>query len=197
MESFSRSSLYDAARSNRDGVGESAGTYYLTLCSVTTPVTVPEPKSPTLQRYRFFFTRKHENGRESFWLHFGYFRTAEEAHKWCDVLARVYPAAAIRSLSQNGATQPTHETSQILTQSQVFSLLGRQSEEDAVQPNGSPASRRETSLEDTSSELRDSAWQSFGHEDAASTTGVRHLRVEVQAKSRPRAEQAPKVARKL
>lgn len=187
MESLSRSALYDAAQANRDGVDESAGTYYLTLCSVTTPVTIPESKTPSLQRYRFFFTRRQENGRESFWLHFGYFRTAEEARKWCDVLARVYPSAAIRSLAQKGTSQPTHDSSQVLSESQVFSLLSRKPGENVAR----------SEAEDTLSELRDSAWQSSDRDDTASTSGVRHLRVEVQATSRPRIVKAPKMARKF
>ena len=125
MESLTRSALYDAAQGNRDGVGEGAGTYYLTLCSVTTPVTVPESKSPSLQRFRFFFSRKQENERESFWLNFGYFRTAEEARKWCAVLSRVYPGAAIHSLPQNHRNPAAQESLQVLTDSQVFSLLSR------------------------------------------------------------------------
>ncbi len=100
MESLTRSALYEAALGNREGIGESAGTYFLTLCAVSTPVTVPEPKSASLQRFRFFFTKQQENGRESYWLQFGYFRTAAEATKWRDLLGRVYPAAAIRNLAQ-------------------------------------------------------------------------------------------------
>jgi len=111
MESLTRSALYEAALGNREGIAESAGTYFLTLCSVSTPVTVPEPKSATLQRFRFFFTKQQENGRDSYWLQFGYFRTAEEATKWRDLLRRVYPAAAIRNLApRDGSRQaPTLE----------------------------------------------------------------------------------------
>jgi hypothetical protein len=103
MESLNRAALYEAALGNRDGVGGSQGNYFLTLCSVAAPVTVPEPKSASLQRFRFFFTKRRDNGRESYWLHFGYFRTTEEARKWRDVLCRVYPAAAINNLDQGGA----------------------------------------------------------------------------------------------
>jgi hypothetical protein len=121
---------------------------------------VPQPKSAALQRFRFFFTK----GRESYWLHFGYFRTAEEARKWREVLSRVYPGAAIRNLSEGGARQ----------------------------------ARKGPTLEDTLSELRDSAWQSFDlNDETASTTGVRHLRVEVQTKERPRPAKTSNTGRKL
>jgi hypothetical protein len=53
-----------------------------------------------LQRFRFFFTKQQDSGRDGYWLHFGYFRTPEEARKWREVLCRVYPAAAIRNLAQ-------------------------------------------------------------------------------------------------
>jgi hypothetical protein len=109
----------------------------------------------------------------------------------------VYPAAAIRKLAQKGTAQPTHETSQVLSATQVFSLLSREPEQNVAAADGVRPPRRDTSLEDTLSELRDSAWRSFDLEDTASTTGVRHLRVEVQPKSRSRTEKAPKTARKL
>jgi hypothetical protein len=191
MESLNRSALYEAARGNRDGIGESSGTYFLTLCSVSTPVTVPEPKSSALQRFRFFFTRQQEHGRESYWLHFGYFRTPEEARKWREVLCRVYPAAAIRNRAPREA-----RTQDVLTDTQVSSLLSRKSTASAAPSAALGQARKGPTLEDTLSELRDSAWQSLDlNDDTASTTGVRHLRVEVQ-NERSRSAKPSKPARK-
>ena len=199
MESLTRSALYAAARGNRDGIAESGSSYFLTLCSVSTPVTVPEPKSASLQRFRFFFTRQHQNGRDAYWLHFGYFRTPEEAAKWREVLCRVYPAAAIHSLPQNGGRTPPDrvpEGHNLMTDSQVFSLLGRKAPEKAPSPSASRQSRQDSTLEDTLSELRESAWRSMdlNDEDTVNTTGVRHLSVKVEMKGRAR---HVKTARKL
>jgi hypothetical protein len=143
-----------------------------------------------LLRYRFFFSREQANGRESYWLHFGYFRTAEEARKWREVLVRVYPAAAIHNYAQNGGTP------QVLSDTQVFSLLTRKQGDRVAEPAGSRPQRKDTTLEDTLNELRASAWESHDLEDTASTTGVRHLRVEVQATSHSRLPKSPKMARK-
>jgi hypothetical protein len=76
---------------------EPRGPFFLTLGPVAAPVAVREPKLSGLQRMRFFFTRRHEQGRERCWLHFGHFDTVAEACKWLDALHPVYPAAVIRS----------------------------------------------------------------------------------------------------
>ncbi len=200
MESLTRSALYEAASGREEVTGQPGESSYLTLCPVGAPVTVPEPKSVSLQRFRFFFTRCQDNGRESYWLNFGYFRTTDEARKWREVLCRVYPAAAIRSVPQAGRASPSQAApteSQVLTESQVFSLLTRKPPEAPPQSRGPREARKGSSLEDTLSELRDSAWQSLDlNDDTASATGVRHLRVEVQAKARGRMAKASGAARK-
>ncbi len=179
MESWNRSALYQVARGSRDAVDEAPGALFLTLCSVPAPISLPEPKSPGLQRYRFFFSRQTENGSERCWLHFGYFRNLEEAQKWREVLCRVYPAAAIRTGPHSGAAQSGTASTDTLSESQVLSVLNRKPAATKV-PEPVAAERRQSSLEDTLSELRDSAWGSLdGDSDEASSTGVRHLRVEV------------------
>jgi hypothetical protein len=179
MESWSRSALYEVARAGRKPLGEPPGTFFLTLCAVAAPVSLPEPKSPNLQRFRFFFTKQQEHSVERCWLHFGYFRTVEEARKWREVLCRVYPAAVIRTVPPNSASA----TSNNLTDSQVLALLSK-SPADASKAAARPASgpeRRQPTLEDTLNELRDSALGAFDSDtDEVSRTGVRHLRVEVQ-----------------
>jgi hypothetical protein len=121
MESWTRSALYEVAQSSREAIGESPGALFLTLCSVPTPISLPEPKS-SMQRFRFFFTRQVESGIERCWLHFGYFRTVEEARKWRELLCRVYPAAAIRVVPKSEAPQ-SGAASDNLSDSQVLSLL--------------------------------------------------------------------------
>jgi hypothetical protein len=152
-----------------------------------------------MQRYRFFFSKQHENGVERCWLHFGYFRTVEEARKWRDVLQRVYPGALIRSVPHNAATQQA-ATSTNLSDSQVLRLLSTGSP-DAGQSSGPAAGSRpeprKTTLEDTLSELRDSAWQTVDPDtDEVSGTGVRHLKVEIQAKPRTLGAKLPREKRK-
>jgi hypothetical protein len=182
MESWSRSALYEVANGGREASGESPGAFFLTLCPVTAPVSLPEPKSPSLQRFRFFFSKQVENGVERCWLHFGYFRNVQEAQKWREVLHRVYPGAAIH-------TVPQALGSQSLSDSQVLALLknspGAGAETKASTAAPSKPDRHKSSLEDTLSELRDSAWRTLDVDpDEVSSTGVRHLRVEVQAKPR-------------
>jgi len=128
MDSLSRSALYRVAlgdSSPDEGLGESQGAFFLTLCAVSSPIPVPESKSAALQRYRFFFSRQHENGRERCWLHLGYFRTAEEARKWLEVLRRVYPAAAIRTIPQARAIQAAASEPGPLSDTQVLAQLKR------------------------------------------------------------------------
>jgi hypothetical protein len=163
-DSLSRSALYEQAHGDHGMPhgGKSSGPYFLTLCAVPAPIPVPEPKSPALQRFRFFFTRQRLDGHERCWLHFGHFRTADEARKWREVLLRVYPQAVIAQIPETASL---------------------------------PIARRKPTLEDTLDELRDTAWQGLEtEEDPLSSTGVRHLRVEVEKK--PRAAANPTAGRR-
>ena len=162
------------------------GSFFLTLSPVAAPVPVPQPTSPGLQRFRFFFTRRREDGRDRCWLHFGHFRTASEAQKWLTVLRRIYPNAVMREVPN------THEAPgepKSLSDTQVLALLEKDRVEGA-QPPGRPASspaperRRGLTLEDTLNELMDSASDTMEiGDDSVSSTGVRHLRVELQRRS--------------
>jgi hypothetical protein len=185
MQSWSRSALYDVAQGDSEGLEESPGALFLTLCSVPAPISLPESKSPAMQRYRFFFSKHQENGVERCWLHFGYFRTVEEARKWRDVLQRVYPGALIRSVPRDSEIQQAG-ASNSLSDSQVLPLLGKGGGaigQPAELVGGAPSARRKPTLEDTLSELRDSTWRDLdADDDEVSSTGVRHLRVEIQAR---------------
>lgn len=199
MQSWNRSALYNVAQGDSEGLEESPGALFLTLCSVPAPISLPESKSPAMQRYRFFFSKHHENGVERCWLHFGYFRTVEEARKWRDVLQRVYPGALIRSVPREvGAQQAGISTN--LSDSQVLRLLSNSDADAGQAPASAGGSRpepRKNSLEDTLGELRDSAWRTFDTDtDEVSSTGVRHLKVEIQAKTRASVAKLPKEKRK-
>ena len=108
MKSTSRSALYDEAA---HGTGrmrqqeDAPGTFFLTLCPVAAPVSLPRSTSPALQRFRFFFTREQDGTRERHWLNFGYFHTVEEARKWREVLCRIYPAAVVRVIAVHGGVR--------------------------------------------------------------------------------------------
>jgi hypothetical protein len=194
MKSLSRSELYKLSRAESESAAAPVpASFYLTLCSVATPVSVPEPQSPELRRFRFFFSRRSDGGPAQYWLHFGYFATEQEAKKWLDTLRRVYPAAAIRSLA-NGAPTEAVPGRNPLTDSQVLNLLNtdaanKRRESPSKPSPAHPSQRRSPSLEDTLDELRDSALRDFDTDDTVSDSGVKHLRVEVQAKARGRKDQ--------
>lgn len=106
MESLSRKALYEAAQKAGNNPREEApGTFFLTLSAVSAPVALPKSTSPALQRFRFFFTREQEGDRERCWLNFGYFHTVQEARKWREVLARIYPAAVVRVIAVHGGAR--------------------------------------------------------------------------------------------
>ena len=156
------------------------GSFFLTLSPVAAPVPVPQPTSPGLQRFRFFFTRRREDDRERCWLHFGHFRTVAEAQKWLTVLRRIYPRAVMRQVpdtqeapAAGKASAPDEAKS--LSDTQVLALLS---------PTA-PERPRALTLEDTLNELVDSASDTMEiDDDSVSSTGVRHLRVELQRRSR-------------
>jgi hypothetical protein len=69
--------------------------FVINLCSLETPIMVPQPRAPRLTRYSFFITHSWENGRRHYHLHMGYFGSAAEADKWLVTLKRVYPEAHV------------------------------------------------------------------------------------------------------
>ena len=109
MESMSRKALYDAAQKAGENRSDDdrPGTFFLTLCPVSSPVSLPRSTAPALQRFRFFFTREQDpdTDRERQWLNFGYFHTVEEARKWRDVLGRIYPTATVRVIAVRGGVR--------------------------------------------------------------------------------------------
>jgi hypothetical protein len=68
-------------------------TFVINLCSSTTPMALVHPDAPELKRFRFFVSRRLEDGRERFRLHMGHFETLEEAEDWLSVVRDVYPGA--------------------------------------------------------------------------------------------------------
>src|SRR5690348_6172772 len=72
---------------------EEAGPFVLNLCSSTTPMALTEPSAPELKRFKFFVSRRREEGRERFRLHMGHFATLAEAEEWLNVVRDIYPGA--------------------------------------------------------------------------------------------------------
>lgn len=171
------------------------GSFFLTLSPVAAPIPVPQPTSPGLQRFRFFFTRRQEDGRERCWLHFGHFRTIGEAQKWLTVLRKIYPRAVMREVPDTyvapaARNPPAPGEPKSLSDTQVQALLEKNKDEGARPPgrqasSPAPERRRSLTLEDTLSELMDSASDTMEiDDDSVSSTGVRHLRVELQKRWR-------------
>jgi hypothetical protein len=78
---------------------EEPGPFVLNLCSVPGPIAIPQPRSRNLVKYAFFVSRGTEDGRDSFWLHMGYFDSRNEALKWRTILQRIYPLSFVTSAS--------------------------------------------------------------------------------------------------
>ncbi len=67
--------------------------FVINLCSSTTPMALAHPDTPELKRFKFFVSRRLEDGRERFRLHMGHFQSLEEAEDWLSVVRDVYPGA--------------------------------------------------------------------------------------------------------
>jgi hypothetical protein len=72
---------------------ESTGPFVVNLCSSTTPMALAQPQDPELKRFKFFVSRRLEDGRERFRLHMGYFESLQEAEEWVGVAREFYPGA--------------------------------------------------------------------------------------------------------
>jgi hypothetical protein len=101
------------------------GKFVITLCSVATPVTIPQPRSPQLTRFRFFLGQSVEAGRKQYTLYMGHFATAAEAEKWLTVLRGIYPNAFVSEQSDRQTDS--------FSDTQVLSILeGRRADDTAA-----------------------------------------------------------------
>jgi hypothetical protein len=180
-----------------------AGKIVISLCTVAVPITIPQPRSPELMRYRFFLHTCWEEGTRRHRLYMGYFATRADAEKWLGTLRRIYPSAFV-------SVAPEAE---MLTNSQIVSLLDQPASASTTIPARSaslesPAEpvratqplratepprateprlhrqegrRSEPTLQDTVEALKVSTLDvNMEEEDPLSATGVRHLRIEIQ-----------------
>jgi hypothetical protein len=123
------------------------GKFVITLCSVATPVTIPQPRSPQLTRFRFFLGQSLEADRKLYTLYMGHFSTLEEAEKWLKVLRGIYPDAFV----SEGPTARLDSFSD----TQVLSILEERRTDRAVTGADAPAAGNISLLrpDDTSTRL--------------------------------------------
>lgn len=67
--------------------------FVINLCSSTTPMALTQPQLAELKRYKFFVSRRLEDGRERFRLHMGYFDSLPQAEELLPVVRDLYPGA--------------------------------------------------------------------------------------------------------
>jgi hypothetical protein len=89
------------------------GKFVIHLCSVGAPITIPQPRSPELVRYRFFLHTCWEEGVKRHRLYMGHFATRPEAEKWLETLRRIYPSAFVSEAPR----------AEVLSAPQIVSLL--------------------------------------------------------------------------
>ena len=73
--------------------GTNATQFVINLSASTSPMGLTPPTLPELKRFKFFVSRRREDGRERFRLHMGYFSSQEEAEKLLELVREIYPAA--------------------------------------------------------------------------------------------------------
>jgi hypothetical protein len=67
--------------------------FVINLCSSTTPMALTQPQLVELKQYKFFVSRRLEDGRERFRLHMGYFESLLQAEEVLPVVREIYPGA--------------------------------------------------------------------------------------------------------
>lgn len=155
--------------------------FVIALCAVDRAMPIPQPKSPPLNRYRFFLTRRTAQGREFFVLHMGHFATAEEAEKYTEMLRSTYPNAYVCEATDRLNVAPSGG----LTDTQVLKVLEVRKPEPAFEPAKPPAPKPAKpairSLLDESLEAMAAreVVDTGAHETLLNDTGVRHLSIEV------------------
>lgn len=89
------------------------GKFVIILCSVATPITIPQPRSPQLTRFRFFLGQNVEAGHKRYTLYMGHFPTLAQAEKWLTVLRGIYPDAFVSQ--QSAAPSDSFSDTQVLS----------------------------------------------------------------------------------
>ncbi|HEY2399924.1 MAG TPA: hypothetical protein VGI23_06180 [Steroidobacteraceae bacterium] len=174
--------------------------WVINLCSLAAPMVIPQPRAPRLTRFSFFLHHYQQEGRRQYRLLMGYFDSVAEADKWLATLQKIYPHAVV---SEAPHSQPDLLTNtqalRILQLGQVASVPGDAGRLSEITSRTSPGGHaREVqskqpaplgksnpigaALVDTLKELRVSEFNMGGADDPDST-GVRHLRVEVQKRT--------------
>jgi hypothetical protein len=135
-----------------------AGPLVINLCKVGAPITIPQPRSPQLARFRFFLSHSRQGNCRKYWLQMGYFSTHVEADRWLKILRGIYPGAVVSAQNQgdeqHGVTALTSERRPGATFRETLEILG-------------------TSEFD------------MGSEAEINGTGVQDLRIELQKESPP------------
>src|SRR5580692_12203033 len=67
--------------------------FVINLCSSTTPMALTQPQLAELKNFKFFVSRRLEDGRERFRLHMGYFASLQQAEELLPVVREIYPGA--------------------------------------------------------------------------------------------------------
>src|SRR5665213_3641524 len=67
--------------------------FVINLCSSTTPMALTQPQLVELKQYKFFVSRRLEDGRERFRLHMGDFDSLLQAEELLPMVRDIYPGA--------------------------------------------------------------------------------------------------------
>ena len=73
--------------------GADQETFVINLCSSTTPMALTQPQLAELKHFKFFVSRRLEDGRERFRLHMGYFDSLPQAEELLPLVRDIYPGA--------------------------------------------------------------------------------------------------------
>jgi len=98
-------------------ISGATGKFVIHLCVVGAPITIPQPRSPELVRYRFFLHTCWEEGVKRHRLYMGHFATRPDAEKWLETLRRIYPSAFVSETPK----------AEVLSAPQIVSLLDQNS----------------------------------------------------------------------
>jgi hypothetical protein len=169
--------------------------FLLTLCRLSAPVVLPKSNTTQLNRYSFFMGRSRgSTGAERLMLHFGYFRTREEAEKSLQLLRVTYPKAIISSLrlpparnvptlqpagstSATSATSNAHNAS--LTDTQVLRIL------ETRRPDANFGKSNESAGSDIALVRPDDTNTRRALKDAVATNAPVHFAVQLQWSAQP------------
>lgn len=171
----------------------SAGSFIVNLCALPRPA-IPEHLPVDLEGLRPFLSRRTKDGVHRFYLHVGFFASLAEAEAWLGRARTTYPNSFVSEIADT--LRPSEPGTPPIADTQTTRVLEARERPhiDVGTETGSyaiPLDARVLTKPPTAPKAVDAWSEVLAERNSGSSSGVRHLRVEIQRR-RDQSRKPPK-----